>query len=497
MSFSKSSIDKGERGFTVVDNIFLTQYMPDSPPRCAEVYLFGLAMQSGTEADNTLAYICRALSLSEGDIMSAFEYWQELGLVYVKSASNEPFEVVYLPIMSGNEQLYKKFRPDKYSAFCKQIQIEISGREIGVSEFNQYFNFLERTNFQREALCAVARYAVKRKGASVNAAYILAIANNLSRAGISTLETVEQKLTFNADSGSDIALVFKNLGISRSADYSDVEMLENWTRGMGFEPSVIIKLAKNCKRGGMARLDALLKKYYRAQIFSLREIELYETERERNLNLAKEICRRLGVYYENLDPVVDEYIVGWLAQGFEEDAAVALAAFCFKTGVRTLEGMNTALQRLARLGVCTATALERYIEEAAAFDGRVRSLLDTLGIDRRVTGADRRALRKWTEDWGMDLELIMQAAAESSLAANPLGYLNKVLANMHESGAKSLSQAAAGASAGGAAATKTKPQMPKKPASKTQPQDYFRQRNYSDEQLRSLFANLDDVETGK
>ncbi|MBR2975152.1 MAG: hypothetical protein IKC47_05365, partial [Clostridia bacterium] len=82
--------------YTVIENKFILNYMPDAPEGVVRVYLLGLALCDQPEAINTIAHVAQKLALTEADVVAAFDYWEELGLVQV-IASNPP-QVVYLAI---------------------------------------------------------------------------------------------------------------------------------------------------------------------------------------------------------------------------------------------------------------------------------------------------------------------------------------------------------------------------------------------------------------
>ncbi|MDD4832394.1 MAG: hypothetical protein PHI78_01835, partial [Clostridia bacterium] len=128
MHFCELSVDTNGSSYTVVENAFITQFMPDAPPRYTEVYLYGLLLCS-RQNDNSLENICAALNLTPIDVKTAFTYWEELGLVSVIGA--DVFRVVYMPIKTS-VSLLKKVKPEKYFDFNKKIQNVIIDRMISV-----------------------------------------------------------------------------------------------------------------------------------------------------------------------------------------------------------------------------------------------------------------------------------------------------------------------------------------------------------------------------
>ena len=66
--------DRNDR--TVVENIFLREFMPAAPEGAVKAYLYGLMQcQQGTGAGSLSAF-ARAVALSETEVQDAFAYWQ-------------------------------------------------------------------------------------------------------------------------------------------------------------------------------------------------------------------------------------------------------------------------------------------------------------------------------------------------------------------------------------------------------------------------------------
>ena len=66
--------DRNDR--TVVENIFLREFMPAAPEGAVKAYLYGLMQcQQGTGA-GSLSALARDVALSETEVQHAFAYWQ-------------------------------------------------------------------------------------------------------------------------------------------------------------------------------------------------------------------------------------------------------------------------------------------------------------------------------------------------------------------------------------------------------------------------------------
>ncbi|MGN1040440.1 MAG: DnaD domain protein, partial [Candidatus Fimimonas sp.] len=335
-----------------------------------------------------------------------------------------------------------------------------------------------------EALVAVAKYCVALKGKDINYRYILTVARNQLAKGATTLEVVQDNLNSQQKYDEDLKLVFKALGLTRKFDHQDREMYEKWTKDFGFTQDVVIAVAKNCNRKSMDKLDATLVEYYKKSALSLAEIEHYQTEKQHYTQLAISVNRALGLYYQSVDAIVDEYVVGWVSKGYDDETLLAIAKYAFRSGVRTLAGFAKVIDKLYKNGITTLVALDGYLQSIAAQDELIKEVLQNAGLERNVTNNDRALYRTWTALWNMPQEVICFVAQKSAGSVSPTAYVNKVLSAYKQKGIFSLAQAQAEKQS-----TATEAPVKRAVIGKD-----LERRVYTDEQLNSLFTALDETE---
>ncbi len=473
MPFCSYSNDMFRNNYTAVDNRFFAEYMLDSPKNCLEAYLFGLYLCGNPDkSSNTLEIFTKALKMTEDDVLDAFTYWEELGLVQI--LQKNPLEIYYLPITeTGN--LLKKIKPGKYKDFNKGMESILTDRLITPNEFNEYHLFLESSFFQPEALLLVAKYCADLKGNDIGYKYILTVARNLNNAGYKTLDAVEEKLTSHPLYNEETQTLLRTMGIRRSMDYSDRETYEKWKEHFGFQTDVILHVAKKNKKYGLQKLDKLLENYFRLNLFDIREIDEYEANKTKLYDLSKSINKIIGVYYQSLDFIVEDYITPWLQLGFSAETLETIAKYCFKHSVRTLEGMNEVIEKFYKKGLVTLSGINQYLDESIAVDKKIREIIDKMGLLRNITTADRTNYRVWTQNWGFEQEMLLYVASLSQGAQNPTAYFTKILSQFKEQHVFTPEQA-------------KRSTTPKK--EKAEPVS----RNYTKEQLDALFDNLNEFE---
>lgn len=423
--------------YTLVDNVFLHEFMPECPDRFLKVYLYGLYAVS-VPALNTLSQFCQALKLKEEDVLEAFSYFEEYGLCSL--LSRNPLAVTFHPL-SGMLSKPRKIKPQKYTEFTKQVQALLPDRMISTAEFSEYFNLIEVYKLQPEALILIIKYCTLLKGRSISYKYILAVAKNWAARGILTLEACEKELAAFDRQSQSLYEVFKAMGLRAKPDFHDAELFAKWSEQYGFGQEAILAAAAKLKGNhpNMTKLDNALSEYYRFRKFSPAEMAEHDRLREGQRSLALSICRKLGEFVPDLSPVIEHYVSPWTDQGFDEKALETVADYCFQSGIRTLEGMNNLLEKFKKLGLLNLEAITAFLDEQAERERFLRSLLEAAGVVREVNSYDRSNYRLWSLEWGLPDEVIL-AAAKMSAGLSPIRTLHRLLSACKAKGIRTAAE---------------------------------------------------------
>lgn len=483
MPFCKYSSSLINAGTISIDAKFLNDYIPIAPENCLRVYLFGLLKcQNSAGYDNTIENFENVLGLKKEEIIKAFLYWQDQNLVQI--LETEPLEIRYLP-QKDNLRNLKKIDSKKYASFITEIQEIITGRQINPNEYYKYIDFIETYNIQPCDFNMVVKYCVDKKGDNINCNYILTVAKVWADEGIRTAEKIEEKIESLTLLTSDISLVAKALKFKGNLSIEHQQMYEKWVKSYGFTLNNIISLAKKIssktKNYSFEYLDKALTKYYELKLLSFAEMEEYEANKSDLITLAKDINRALGIYYESVENEVETYIIPWLNKGFNAKSLLQIANFCFKTNIRTLDGMEQSVQKFHKKGLVTISSIDNHLSEIMATDNRIKEILQSLGIDRRVNSFDRSFYRAWTYSYKFSDEVINYAVSLSVGKLNAMQYANALLTNWFDSGLKTLEKI-----------KKQAPQNTKKQTTNFERKSFV-SRNYSEEELNALFDNLDEI----
>lgn len=437
MPFSSLSKDALINNSTIVDNMFITDFMPNADEIAVKVYLYGLVQCANKlPGENTLDNVSLSLGVERLQIINAIKYWEEIGAVRI--TSEHPFEYEYIPLKTIISKP-RKYNSDKYADFINQIENMILSRAMTPNELIKYIEVVEDYKISTDAMLLIAKYCVDSKGQNIHTNYILTVAKAWANEGIKTIEQVEDKLKEMEAQTESMRLVFLALGLKSTPDFEDKQYLIKWTNSWGYDLDSVLFAAKLCKkRGGIKKLDSMLDNFYKLGLFTLADIQKQSEYIEFARNLAININKTIGVYYENIDTIVEQYITDWLGKGYDAKGLKLIATFCFKRNIRSLEGMSNLISDFYAKGIVSAQSLQNYFEKQQQADNKIKNILSTIGTSRAITNKDRDYYNTWSDIWGMSDEVINYAAKLSCGKSFSLAYLNSLLVTFKENNVKEI-----------------------------------------------------------
>lgn len=482
MPFCKYSTTLVNSQFVSIDARFLNDYLPFAPENCLKVYFFGLLKcQNSAGYDNNIENFENVLGLTKKQIIDCFKYWEEQNLVQILDV--DPVEIRYLPVKDSAKPL-KKYEGKKYQPFVEELYSILCGRDVGPNEVYKYIDFVESNQMQPSDFNMIVKYCADRKGNNINANYILTVAKVWADEGAKTAEKIEEKIESLTLLTSDVNDVAKALKFKGNLSIEHQQLYSKWTKDFGFEKSTILALAKRVsaktKNFSFEMLDKVLLRYYELKLMSFEEIERYEENKTQLNSLAKQLNKCLGIYYDSMENEIETYVLPWLNRGFEENALVQIANFCFKNSIKTLEGMDVFVQKFAKLGLVSVESIEDYLSEVLSVDEQIKTILDELGLTRRVNNFDRSFFRTWTYTYKFEKDVIFFACSLAKNKPNAMSYANSILTNWFAKNLKTLDEVKTSQTAPSSASTfKGKS---------------FGARAYTSEQVNALFDNLSEIE---
>lgn len=436
MSFCTYSKEAAATNKTIIDNVFITNFLLEANETAVKVYLYGLYLCQNSNLE-TLESFAERLNLTVNDVIDAFRFWDDYGILAI--ASTEPFSVKYYPLNESGLK-YKKFKPEKYADFTKALQLLITDRMISVSEYNEYFNLMESSAIKPEALLMIVKYCIDLKGGNIGTKYIITVLKDFISRGITTAQLVERELSDYTLSSKEIYEIFSALKINKKIDVEDQQLYKKWTENYGFDVEFITFVAKNQKIKNFKKLDALIEELYSNKRFTVDDAKYYFNNKEVLVKLCFNINKNLGLYIEYPDTEIKNYVAPWVSKGYNEETLLFISNYCFRKNKRTLEQMNDTVSTLYKMGLVTLSSITNYITERAENDKFITTILENSGVNRKPNNWDRENLTTW-RSWNFTDEMILEASKRASASSNPIAYVNGILSNWKSKGIFTVEEA--------------------------------------------------------
>ena len=128
------------------------------------------------------------------------------------------FQVRYLPPKNALSKV-QKFSKSKYADFNKKAQALLEGRMITPTEYTEYYAVMETFNIDPNAFLLIIDYCINLKGKNVGYSYINTVARNWGAEGITTEESILEKIKNYSTTSKeisksvDIFLILSNSGV--------------------------------------------------------------------------------------------------------------------------------------------------------------------------------------------------------------------------------------------------------------------------------------------
>lgn len=476
MAFCTLDADYVREGYTQVDNVFLSKYMPDADATDVKVYLYGLMLAlGGRGADNTKDAISLALRLTAERVDSAFAYWADSGLIsYTSDGKGIMYNSVKAPTTKA---VYYNAR--EYSEFVDELRRVFPEKIIPEQDIVRYVETLRLYKIEQNAMLLIARYCRDAKG-TTNTASVVGLASAWAKQGLTTERAVNARLDELERNSEEMKNVYTALGLRSEPSVEDAGLYVSWT-AKGFKPDTIMVACRACKRrGGMQRLVRLMDELYSAKALTAVEADEYLRKKDEIKAFAEQIIRTLGSFYATLDMPIETYINPWLSLGFEKNALSAIAKFCFMRNIRTLDGMQVYVDKFYKLGVVTEQGIDAYVQRQNAVDNAIREVLSVCGAEPFISARDRDFYRTFAEDWGFEQDVILTVASYARNKPFPMSYINKILLTLKENGIRTVEGAKKLLEGG----------LDKK---KDTTKDNIIKQDYTAAEVASAFMGLDDI----
>jgi DnaD/phage-associated family protein len=250
MNFKRERIKEFYLRDTQVENVFIAEYMVDAEGDFIKVYLTALMYADTDEMSNSL--IARHLSMTEEDVLRAWNYWEEKGVIrkqYTDPHDRFHYTVEFLnlkerlygpshdsAVVQDNESKIGELGPEMDDEVFRDIitHIEdITGRLIEGREPEAVVAWLYEDGLEPELITFAYRYCSEKRGQN-RFSYISAVIREWKNKGIRTMADAEKYLDDTDMRRNQYKRIMQALGFYRNPTEAEQTMMNRWFDEMGF-----------------------------------------------------------------------------------------------------------------------------------------------------------------------------------------------------------------------------------------------------------------------
>ena len=245
MSFQKEKCQNYYLHDTPVENVFINEYMIDARGEFVKVYLFAL-MYADCATGLTNEIIAKQLSLPAEEVLAAWTYWEEKGVVrkqYPDASDQLHYTVEFLDL---KERIYgkngktkdkhkEKKLPDKLVGIMDDAALralyskieQITGRLFDGREPAAILSFISDYGFSADAVAYGYEYCVKYRNNSKHN-YVSAVLKEWAEKGFLTVEQISAHLSETDSRHYQYKRVLKSLGFLRNPTEEERRIMDTW-----------------------------------------------------------------------------------------------------------------------------------------------------------------------------------------------------------------------------------------------------------------------------
>ncbi len=244
MNFKKVDIKDFYLLTTEVENLFINEVLPEAPGDYVKVYLYAL-MSAENQPELTNERLAQILKLPEDTVLSAWNYFQEAGLIR-KKPNNKPGKFNFdIEFVSQRDLLYGNIDKDaNFVSFTHEEETsdtfydgeayreviafveETTGRMLSAKDLKEITSWIDDLGATVDVIEAATTYCTEHMKTNVN--YIAKVVMQWTEDGYRTKEDVENHLKTIGERQTCYKRIIQSLGLNRAATSAEKRMIDVW-----------------------------------------------------------------------------------------------------------------------------------------------------------------------------------------------------------------------------------------------------------------------------
>ena len=428
-------------------NAFICEYMPAAPEGYVKVYLYGLLYARFPAAGEglSLAALARELGMEESEVQAAFQYWERCRLV--TRTQDQPPRFTYLNVqqaMMGRQavpadEAYMQFAQALYAIFGDK-------RKLHGGETQLCYEWVEQLGLPREVVLMLVQHLATTRGVNFSFKEAQKLAVELTERHILTVEDAEQFFARSQAAWDGTRKILRRMSKFRAPTVDEIDLYLKWTKEWGFAPKAVESACAEMTGGdpSFKYLDSILRGLHERGDREKTSAEQLNRQLEKEKDeaaLIREVLNAAGLTANANLATVREVYRSMREQLPHETIVLAAKEISRKKKTQSLDKLAELAQAWSARGLTDAREVQRYLTQVKEQNIRLKELFARIGRDTAPTPSDRALLAKWQNEWKFS-DALLDAVADFSVGKTaPMAFMDKILADYHDTGVASVEAA--------------------------------------------------------
>lgn len=306
-----------------ISKIFIEKYLPSANATFVKIYLYALNIASkGENAD--FASIASALGLLESDVMQAFNYWLENGVLkndndriifnsFDNVSAPSPVPIQQKPPIAKERSSRPGYAPNEAAravaenaALSDTVMLaqEILGKTLNSSDIETLYWFYDGLKFSPEVILMLLEYCVSKEKRRMS--YIEKVAVSWHERGITSMEAVNDYIKKDAERSGYVYSIRKMLGITdRALSQNEEQYINRWHEMYKMDEDMISLAYEQCiiqtAKLSFPYMEKILERWYKQGIHTPAMAEQDNKDFRNSQTANSQVSPSFGVYSDNYD----------------------------------------------------------------------------------------------------------------------------------------------------------------------------------------------------
>ncbi|GAA0726414.1 DnaD domain protein [Clostridium malenominatum] len=279
--------------YTPVNNVFIDKHMPRARGEFVKVYLLGLKYCVSGELGVNSSIMAGTLHLLETDVLNAWSYWNEEGVVKMIPVDNMGnFSIEFMDLnesnVSSNEDinLLQELNNNSTKDMLQDIE-KLLGRPLSTKEMTMYIGWIKDYNFPPEIILLLIQYCASK--GKTDSRYIEMVAISWHDSKIYTIEDAQSFIKKHEDKWVNIRKILSYIGIKDAEVMKpQEELLTKWLSTYNFPLDVIFRACDVCfqriNKADFKYIDGILNSWFKDGIKSIEDVDKKDNKKSYKSN---------------------------------------------------------------------------------------------------------------------------------------------------------------------------------------------------------------------